>query len=123
MTVVIWYGGISADSRISYIYFTPLTEWVLNYIPAIYNPYHCTFISRTHHVDGGYYYEKPVIYSNSEGCVRKILVTPETADQLRDMITGEDKGLKYIDEKINVIKNRKSGFYYINISKYCIKQK
>lgn len=114
--VVFLYGGVMAANIISYVDFAPMAKIILNYCPSLYNPYHYTFVNRTNHEDGGYHYEHPVIYTNDNGDVRKILVTPSTVSELKNKLDGNENSLNYLNNRIENIENKKDGFYYINIS-------
>jgi hypothetical protein len=50
---------------------SPLAKIILDKYPALYNPYPYTFVSRVDHVDGGYYYNQPVVYYNDNGYNKK----------------------------------------------------
>jgi hypothetical protein len=101
---------------IAYGYRSMLTpaRIVLNTAPALYNPLFPTFVSRVEHVDGGYNYSQPVIYENRSGEIRKMLVTPNTAHVLNEMIDGDAKSLEWLDTKITEAELRE-GFQYIDI--------
>lgn len=123
MFIVFLYGGVNADGKICWTEFTPIAKSVINVFPDLYNPYHFTFVSRVLHVDGGYFYESPVIYCNSEGMVRKILVTPSTVDQVLKMIAGDDDSMNYIITRVDALKTKAEGFYFINVSlKYNLRE-
>lgn len=115
-SIVRIYGMFNATNAIAYTYMTPIAKIVLNNYPGLYQPLPSTFQSRVNHEDGGYYYSKPVIYSSSEGYVKKILVTPETASMLNDTLIGRNEDLNFLKSKIEEIRKSK-GFNYINFDK------
>ena len=96
---------------------SPIARIVLNNVPQLYNPLYSTFISRTARIDGGYIYSGPVIYTDDDGIIRKILVTPETVNQLENMIAGDYQSLAFLEKRMQEISNRR-GFQYINISRF-----
>jgi len=100
------------------LFHTPIAKFILNTIPQIYNPYYATFINRTINIDGGYTYEKPIVYTDDSKLTRKILVTNDTADYVYTMVHSADKySAEWLDEKIDQAKS-KSGYSYINIPMY-----
>lgn len=101
----------------SYISFTPIAAAVLDNAPSLYNPLPSTFISRTVGVDGGYTYCGPVIYTNTSGFIRKILLTPSTSGSLFKIISGEDKIVTEIKKAVEKADqaHTETEFYYINI--------
>lgn len=104
------------NSGVSYLHMSPVATKVLDNYPSLYNPFPYTFVSRVEHVDGGYYYEKPVIYTTNKGIVRKILVTPETVNQVKDIIYGDKEDQAVLQKQINAIQ-KETGFQYINLGK------
>ncbi len=70
---------------------TPIAEFVLDKCPQLYNPLHSTFNARTNHLDGGYEYETPVIYTADDGYTRKILASSKDKDKLNELFTSESK--------------------------------
>jgi len=115
-SVVRIYGMFNATNITSYIYMTPIAQIILKQDPVLYRPSPSTFQSRVNHEDGGYQYSRPVIYSSNNGYVKKILVTPATVSMLNDTLCGKSEDLKFLQDKIEMIKTGK-GFYYINFDK------
>lgn len=74
--------GLYMANHTSYVYMTPITQYVLDKAPMLYNPLHSTFNSRTNHIDGGYDYDTPIVYTAGDGYVRKILATSNDAEEL-----------------------------------------
>lgn len=74
LLIVYIYGPMGAN-KITYMSWTPIAQYVMDNFPSFYNPLHSTFNSRTNHVDGGYFYETPILYTTNEGYVRKILAS------------------------------------------------
>ena len=114
--IVLLYSASNAVFFGSLRYNMPIARLVLDNAPQFYNPLYSTFLSRTDHVDS-YLYTSPVIYMDSEGIIRKILVTPDTVAQLYSMVLSNDDGMRFIDDKVQSISN-KSGYQYINIPRY-----
>ncbi|MFQ7839812.1 MAG: DUF7024 domain-containing protein [Enterocloster bolteae] len=75
------YNPVAAKNTSS-LEWTPIARYVLDNLPGIYNPLYSTFNSRISHVDGGYVYETPIIYSAKDGYVRKVLASCEDIDNL-----------------------------------------
>ena len=88
LLIIYCYGPMGA-SKVPYIYWTPVAEWVLDTYPALYNPLHSTFASRTLHCDGGYNPDTPIVYSAEDGYVRKVLASESDADYLRETLTSK----------------------------------
>lgn len=109
MTVIITFGT-------HYLYHNAIATAVLNNTPQLYNPFYATFMSRTEHIDGDYTYTKPVIYTDDDNNIRKILVTSDTIDELTNMVKGDNKSLEILKNKVDKIKDKK-GYNYINIPK------
>jgi hypothetical protein len=57
------------------------------------------------------------VYTSSEGIIRKILVTPETVEQLDYILLGDEASMSFIEEKKQSIRS-KNGYQYINIPRY-----
>lgn len=53
----------------SYFYWSKVADFAFQHCPGIYKPLYSTFISRTLHIDGGYSYEKPVVYYTNNSTV------------------------------------------------------
>ena len=90
-TIVFTYGPFNA-SKVPHTDMTPIARYALDNVPYIYNPLHSTFNSRVNHIDGGYNYQTPIIYTDSNGYIRKILALDKDKKYLRDtcMILSED---------------------------------
>ena len=95
--------------------FSPIADMILSNAPQLYNPLYSIFQWKITTIAGGYEYFGPVAYINDEGYVTKILVTPETAEKVKDMVVGRLESLEKLQEKIDKIK-KKVGYRYINIA-------
>lgn len=84
----------------SYVEMLPAASWVLDHVPALYQPLHSTFNSRVTHVDGGYTYECPVIYYDKQGYARKMLVDPQSTDTVEAMMCGSLSDRTWLKEKL-----------------------
>lgn len=119
MCIVLWYGP-NVASNTQYTSFTPLAEYVLDKAPGIYNPLHSTFSSRINHVDGGYDYETPIVYTASDGYIRKVLASKKDQEYLMDnyvSCTGDNKWWK---QKVHSLTEKES---YISVPpKYAIEK-
>lgn len=89
----------------NYIEFHPIAQFALKYTPGIYNPMPSTFNSRVNHMDGGYNYNCPIYYYDDEGYVRKILVSPDTIDEVKDTICGNQRDVMWLEEKLYEIRD------------------
>jgi hypothetical protein len=113
------------NSPLSYVVFFPIPKAILNTIPQIYNPYPYTFISRTQHVDGGYWdlHEKPYFYLDNKGYIRKVLVTKESSLELlnsieQGKIVGSTSDIMIFKKKITALKYRRyKNTSYINLNR------
>jgi hypothetical protein len=106
-----------------YIYFTPMANFFLDNMPALYNAYPFTFISRNEHYDGGYdyYADHPFIYYSKNGYARKILIPPECNDPsvFLDfyLASSNDTDMVWLKEYAKNIKNKHNkDWVYLNIS-------
>lgn len=79
----------------SAVYWSPMAEIILNYMPQLYNPLPSTFNSRTTHIDGGYDISEPVFYIGKDGYVRKILVPTDAEYNVWNnlLVNAEDQEL------------------------------
>lgn len=119
-TIVYRFGPMYAD-RTSYVSMTPIVSYILDKVPALYNPLPSTFNSRVNHIDGGYDYETPVLYISDNGEIKKILATAEDKEVLLDSVEGPEQDLAWFKEKLNQLQAEES---YISIpSRYKIIQK
>lgn len=102
LLVIIYIYGPTGAENIRYTLWTPLAEYVLDHCPSLYNPLYSTFNSRTNHIDGGYSYEMPVIYTAGDGYVRKILASEASAEVLRKSLTSEVNNI-WLNEMIGLL--------------------
>lgn len=113
--IIMWFG---AYNKYHCFYYSPLAEMVMERCPQLYNPYPYTFISRTNHVDGGYWgdeYKQINAYVNKEDYVTKVLMTEENVKKIQDNMVADQEAKKYINDKIKKINFERNKFYYINI--------
>lgn len=112
-TMIIFSYGPFMASKTTYVKFTPIAEWTLDHIPALYNPLKSTFVSRTLNFDGGYTYDTPVVYVADDGHIRKILASEDNREELLESyISCNDSAEGFINQ-INNLK----GIGYISLSK------
>ncbi|MBQ3034254.1 MAG: hypothetical protein IJD28_07720 [Deferribacterales bacterium] len=81
-SVIVVNYGVANAHRTSCIYMTPIAEFVLDNFPQFYNPLPSTFNSRIAHVDGGYWYDTPVVYESDKGDIKKILLSAKDSDEI-----------------------------------------
>lgn len=113
---IIWCFSIVAQTASSlhagaYIYWTPLAETVLDNAPQLYDPLPSTFMSRTQHKDGCYDISEPVIYTNKEGYVRKMLVPAGMLDQSRQMLWISEKDEQHFEKECSKITGKNEAEY------------
>ena len=110
--ILVFYYGPNKASHTSYVQWTPIARFVLDKYPQLYNPLHSTFNSRVNHLDGGYHYVTPIIYTADDGYVRKILATANDKGVLSgyESLEGNDEWLK---AQIDKLTSKES---YISIS-------
>ncbi len=112
---IIWFGRYNQLHCFSY---TPIADMILDKCPQLYNPYPYTFISRTNHIDGGYWgdqYKGVNAYTNNEGYIRKILITKESVPLIRQNLIADPQVKQYVFQKINQFNFEKKQFYYLNM--------
>lgn len=114
--VLVWFAKYNNFNCVSY---TPIAAFMLDKCPQLYNPYPYTFISRTNHIDGGYWgdeYKQINAYVNKEGNVRKILVTKDAVPLIKQNLKADEDVKNYIFDKIENFDYEKKQFYYLNLS-------
>lgn len=115
--IIIFKYGPCRASNLSW-YFTPIATYILDKAPGLYNPLHSTFNARTNGLDGGYWYDTPIIYTNVEGEVKKILATAKDKETLLNrysVITGDEQW--FCDQVYALSEEEK----YISVpAQYCI---
>lgn len=112
---IVWFDKYNQLYCFSY---TPVADFVLDKCPQLYNPYPYTFISRTNHIDGGYWgdeYKAINAYENKEGVIRKILVTKEAVPLIKQNLVADSDVKQYIFHKIDQYDYEKKQFYYLNL--------
>lgn len=113
--IIVWFGRYN---QMHCFHYTPIADLILDKCPQLYNPYPYTFISRTNHIDGGYWgdqYKAVNAYTNNEGYIRKILVTEESVPMIRQSLVADKDVKKYIFRKIDHFDFEKKQFYYLNL--------
>lgn len=111
-SVVVFLTWKIPDSN--YTKFTPVAEFALDNIPSLYNPYNVTFYNRENHVDDDFGdIPYPIIHCDEDGYVRKILVTPDTIEVVRETIIGSRDDLAWLDSKLKKVSKER----YISVGK------
>ncbi len=107
--------GITAYSPHSgsYVWWTPVAETVMEYMPGLYNPLPSTFHSRTEHIDGGYAITEPIAYLNGDYYVRKVLVPPGMLDQAIQQLAVPAEDQAAFDKQCAKVKQTDK-YYYLN---------
>ncbi len=119
--LVVFRYGLYCASDTNYTYMTPVAEFILDKFPDLYNPLHSTFNSRTNHVDGGYYYETPIVYFAEDGYVRKILASEKDKDELLKNFESQTGYNDWLADEIYSLTQKDS---YISIpAKYQVYEK
>lgn len=112
---IVWFGRYNQLYCFGY---TPIADFILDKCPQLYNPYPYTFISRTNHIDGGYWgdeYKDINAYINKDGTIRKILITEESAPLVKQNLVADSDVKQYIFDKIDHFDYDKKQFYYLNL--------
>lgn len=91
--------------------FNSLAKLILDQAPQLYNPIDGIFISRTQHLEG-YYISEPVIYTNEDGYVRKVLLNNDLRDEFLSRINSSPEESVQLNKEINKNLNSKGNFYY-----------
>ncbi len=94
--------------------FMPVAQWTLDNVPGLYNPLYSTFNSRMINQYGGYEVKTPLIYTDEDGYVRKILATSADKEVLLKeyRVYSNDKG--WFLDKVNNLGDEIS---YISVPK------
>jgi len=109
--IVSRYGTLHSK-YVPYTQMTPIAKKILNYAPILYNPLHSTFNSRVMHVDGGYKITTPVVYSNEEGHIKKILATNKDINTILNNYTVISGDKTWLEKQLNNLKEQET---YISI--------
>ena len=126
--VIIHIGIFNYD----YIHFNFIAKEILNNNPSLYNPYPYTFVSRSLHVDGGYFYNEPVFYVDDLQikkillCKRKIMGsmhdTNNKIDNLsiilnKSNVSAGNEDMVWLKNEVGRFDNNSRGplFSYVNI--------
>ncbi len=112
---IVWFGRYN---QLHCFRYTPIADLILDKCPQLYNPYPYTFISRTNHIDGGYWgeeYKAVNAYIDNDGYIRKILVTKESLSLLRQNLVADSDVKQYIFQKTDQYDFGKKQFYYLNM--------
>lgn len=108
--IIVLYGPMRA-SKTTHVSMTPLAKVILNEFPELYNPLGSTFNARINGIDGGYSYTTPIIYSDSNGFVRKILMAEKDIDTVLECLSGSEAAVEWAEKHIMEIKSEE----YISI--------
>jgi len=111
--VLLEYGPYCA-SKVGYTDMAPIAEWVLDNAPSRYNPLPSTFYSRVAHLDGGYNYITPIIYTNSMGEVKKVFASYENMNVLNDLLLAKNAHDMYFWNQLEKLQGKEA---YIAIPK------
>lgn len=116
--VVLFYTWKAPDS--SYTYMMPVARFVLDNFPSLYNPYQLTFYNRVEHIDNDSgYIPIPIIYSDSEGFVRKILVDQASVNDVGFCLNGSADDMEWLYSKLDNVAETT----YISVGKkYSLKE-
>ncbi len=86
----------------SYTYMMPVARFVLDNYPLLYSPYHLTFYNRVEHIDNDSgYIPLPIIYSDNDGFVRKILVDQSSASDVEFCLTGNVEDMEWLHSRLD----------------------
>jgi hypothetical protein len=112
--------GFRPFEHYNYVTMQHPARFILDRVPAFYNPLYSTFISRVEHRDGGYNYKEPVFYFDSRPNhydeIRKILIRRNEKANIKDFLTFANvKSKVYFESKLNRISNTGNEFVYLNI--------
>jgi hypothetical protein len=75
----------------------PVEKYVLDHFPSLYNPLKSSFVSHINNTLGMYDYETPIVYTDDNGYVRKILACSKDAGTLSrkyTMLKGDNQWFK-----------------------------
>ncbi len=79
----------------------PVAKFVLANVPGLYNPLPSTFNARVNGIDGGYRYDTPIIYSDDDGYIRKILATKNDAQELLLNCVSSEENDGWLENRIS----------------------
>ena len=112
-SIVFAYGPFNA-SKVPYTDMTPIARCILDNVPDIYNPLHSTFNSRVNHIDGGYNYHTPIIYTDVNGYIRKILAQDKDKKYLTDICKILSGDISWFNKEVNKLNENA---HYISVPK------
>lgn len=112
-SILLWFYNYN---HLSHLQYSPLAVEVLDHYPGLYHPYPYTFIARTQHIDGGYWGNEDksaFYYEDTDGYIRKILVSDETKSYLSEHLAGTQEDVAIVQERLD----EATYFKYINLEK------
>ncbi|WP_175796560.1 MULTISPECIES: hypothetical protein [Burkholderia] len=98
----------------SYVYYTPITEKIMDVFPGAYNPIPEIFVERGQHLDGAMNVGNIYYYSTNNG-VRKILLNGKYRDISEFKCSNGRLARDYIDSTSPV----EQGWIYFNLARGC----
>lgn len=104
---------INTNTWYNHVTFNQISSFILENCPALYNPLPSTFNSRLNHIDGGYGFETPLIYTNRNGEIKKICCILQDEEKLLKQIVGDKENIEWLQKRISKIDNGK--LTYINV--------
>ena len=99
--------------------FNPMTRWILDRVPQVYEPLSSTFYSRVLHEDGPYWHTEPAYYLDSQTDeVRKVLYKayPGVEEELLGELTGDEASLQFLYYSLKELKYDDE-YHYLDLPK------
>lgn len=100
--IVFSYGPMRA-SNTSDISMTPIAKSILSNVPGLYNPLPSTFNTRVNRTGGGYDYITPIIYTDDDGYIRKMLISDKDVDTIIKELAGDEEAKRWFEDEVRGI--------------------
>lgn len=95
--VILWYGGLQATQTVSYLYATPITEFVVARWPWLYRPLPSTFTARANTSPGSDF----SYYRDDNLHLRKLCVSAADRDTVMAAVDSADPAaLEWLDARL-----------------------
>jgi hypothetical protein len=112
LSIIIYVYGPYAASNTWSNGLDPITKYTLDNYPGIYNPLGSSFYAETNHCLAGYDYETPIVYTDDNGYVRKILAAASDKEQLIEEYAVSQGDSGWFADQVNALSDTES---YISV--------
>lgn len=124
LVLVMNYYGLYASSNTWGTGMMPIAKTVLEYCPSLYNPLGSSFCAGVNNIIGGYDYKTPIVYTDSNGHVRKILAVSEDREYLSQRYALSNNDSQWFEDQLNKLDEKEryisvpNKYHLVKNSKY-----